>query len=403
MDKHTYERDEQVEIFLDGAWVPALIKGVNTQFAGVGKTVSSYIVQPDLSGQPQFTNRPARNYHAVGAVTEDSLRARGSSDDSDSKVDVYAPAPTVTNSAPGDFSHPDNLKNLGLLPKKEDLEANRKAQTVVPAGTSTNIRSDNAGNVNHGANASVQLVGDVTGSNGTGSVNADGAVPAATPDTPVNQTPYTVEASTDPALTDTKTGNALPVNPTTDSNKLVASDKADGAVTSQVPVPSKDDHTANAEASDDESDDNGTHADDNTESTSAIDNPNTDAVAASAVEGDATVDEDVEPVKVEDTVLAPKNSSDKVEQSDQAKAVQNSNLPLDLANDVADVQSATGDNNPQLPATDTQATDGTVNTVRSQPGGVTADEDAANDDPGTGAPAGSTPESTDPAVAAAQK
>lgn len=382
----TFTRDEQVEVYLGGIWVPALIKGVNNAFtsssAGLGYT---YTVTPDLAGQPQFTNRPPVHYPTLKGVSAKSLRARGSSDDPSDKVDALAPIPSKGVTGVGDFAHFNNLDRhnsaaaeaLGYDSTKPENPSGEMPVSV-PAGSSANIKSDSEGNVTHGANASVELVGDVTGTNATGSVNAAGHVPAAAPNTPVNQTPYTVEASADPALnldrvnrpntgvapavnedarTDAepgKTGNPAPVNSNEAKDKLVAGDEQDGATASSIPVGSKDDHQANEDANDKNLSDE--------QKASAVENPVVPEVKDKLASGDLETRGTNSGFDVGAAEERAKNAEKMTSDTDPTKPTQED------ADKVADLQSATGDRNPQRPATDTAATDGTVNPDRSVPG-----------------------------------
>ena len=411
-NQKAYTRGDRVEVFVDGNWIPAIVQNVSMLSASNDNgSGAAYTLTPDMAGQPQFTGRPAQYYPPLRGVSADSVRDLGSNSDPSTKVDAYAFKNESANSAPGNFTNPQNLKNQGLDAEsgakraEESLKADGKtpeeATGITSDGTQsgfqTAVTSDSKGNVNHGANASVELVGDVTGTNGTGSVNANGEAPAAAPKTPVNQTPYTVEASNDPALgldkvnipntgvgtvttgdqgvePTVKTGNAAPVNPTQQDGKdgkVIASDKYDGALASATPAGSKDDkQTAAAKADDGEKNGVVDH------SYPAIDNSALNSGKADpAKQADGTNGTTVAAAVKESADANAANAEKMTSDTDPLKPTKAD------ANAVADVQSATGDKNPQLPATDTQATDGTVNTVRSQPGAVTAKQDAAKDTP----------------------
>jgi hypothetical protein len=414
-NQKVYTRGDRVEVFVDGNWIPAIVQNVSALSASNDNgSGAAYTLTPDMAGQPQFTGRPAQYYPPLRGVGSDSVREVGSKDDPSTKVDAYAFKNESANNSPGNFTNAQNLKNQGLDAESgaKRAEASLKdggktvedatgikgnTDTTVGAPFQQAVKSDADGNVNHGANASVELVGDVTGTNGTGSVNANGEAPAADPNTPVNQTPYTVEASNDPSLgldktnipntgagpltsgdqgvePTVKTGNAAPVNPTQQDGKdgkIIASDKYDGALASATPVGSKDDkQTAAAKADDGEKNGVVDHKYPSIDN-SALNSGKADPAAKADGTNGTTVAAAVKEAADKNAANAEKMTSD----TDPLKPTKAD------ADAVGEVHGATGDQNPQLPATDTQATDGSVNTVRSQPGIVTAKQDAAKDTP----------------------
>lgn len=373
-NNRTFERDARVEVYVDGAWVPALIKNVSPASGSVaGSGAFTYTVQVDLAGQPQFTDRPVRNYPLMKGVSADSLREAGSKADSSDVVDAARGNNDSVEEQTNAYAKFIGIPTLAEYRKKHGLDdsgmkkSEKEDDNTIEGGFQQAVKSDKKGNVTHGANASVQFVGDVTGTNGTGSVNANGEVPGALPNTPVNETPYTVEASNDPHLglhltnlpntgveprvnavdgkadeVKTKTGNKAPVNPTQEKGKdgkVIASEDYDGAIASATPVGSKDDHQVAAEDMD-------------KQNYEAIDNkPLNEGKVDPAKEADGS--------HGSNTADFATGAEERAKESEKMTDEGNKDMKPTKAqaDSVADVQSATGDKNPQLPATKSDVTD----------------------------------------------